>query len=145
MEYLHVFHKEISVVEKNIFLANLAENNDVDQIKFDKYKTYAMSGLSIYQDTPSNVSLPNVEGTKALSNTLRTYVEEKNKFNIDLKIYKEDHFDITVSFVKRTDVLINEFKYHDTATQKEEIIEFYNYYDHLKNFGFTWKHSPLEF
>ena len=48
-------------------------------------------------------------------------------------------------FVKRTDVLINGFKYYDTITQKEETIEFYNYYDHLKNFGFTWKHSPLEF
>ena len=48
-------------------------------------------------------------------------------------------------FLKRTDVLINGFKYYDTITQKEEAIEFYNYYDHLKNFGFTWEHSSLEF
>ena len=53
-------------------------------------------------------------------------------------------FHITVPFVKRTDVLINELKYYDTTTQKEETIEFYNYYDHLKSFGFTWEHSPLE-
>ena len=43
------------------------------------------------------------------------------------------------------DVLINGFKYYDITTQKEETIEFYNYHDHLKNFGFMWEHSPLEF
>ena len=43
-------------------------------------------------------------------------------------------------FVKRTDALINGFKYYDTTTQKEETIEFYNYYNHL-----MWEHSPLEF
>ena len=83
----------------------------------------------------TNVLLLNVR--EALSNKLRTYVEEKKKFNFDLKIYKEDYFDITVHFVKRTDVLINGFKYYDTITQKEETIEFYNYYNHLKKFGFT--------
>ena len=46
------------------------------------------------------------------------------KFNFDLKIYKEDYFDITVPFVKRTDVLINGSKCYDTTTQKEETIEF---------------------
>ena len=51
---------------------------------------YAISGLSIDQDTASNVSIPNVEGKKALRDILKTYVEEKNKFNLDLKIYKED-------------------------------------------------------
>ena len=35
-------------------------------------------------------------------------------------------------------------KYYDKTTQKEETIEFYNYYDNLKNFGFTWKQLPLE-
>ena len=74
-----------------------------------------------------------------IKNILKTNVEENNKFNLDLKIYEKNYFDITVLFVERTNVLINGFKYHDTTTQKEEIIGFYNYY--LKTFGFTWKHS----
>ena len=35
--------------------------------------------------------------------------------------------------------MINGFKYYDTATQKQGKIEFYNYYDHLKNFGIRLK------
>ena len=42
------------------------------------------------------------------------------------------------------DVLINGFQYYETTTQKQEIIEFYNYYYHLKNFSFIWEHASLE-
>ena len=98
----------------------------------------------IDQDTQPNVPLPNMEGKKALSVLLRTYTEEKNKFNLDLKVYKVDHFDINVPFQKIRDVLINGFQYYDTNTQKQETIELYDYYYHLKNFGFMWEHAPLE-
>ena len=44
------------------------------------------------------------------------------------------------------DVLINGFQYYDTATQKQETIEFYDYCYDLKNVGWsTWEHGPLEF
>ena len=46
-------------------------------------------------------------------------------------MYSEDYFDITVPFVRGTEVLINGFKYYDTTTQKEETFEFYDYYYHL--------------
>ena len=128
MEFSRVFYKDIPLDEDNIFSGNL----------------YAISGLSVDQGITPNVSLPNVEGKKALSNILRTCAEEKNKFNFDLKNYRENYFDITVPFVKRTDVLINGFKYYDTTTQKEEKVEFYNYHYHLKNFGFTWEHKQLQ-
>ena len=128
MEFSRVFYKDTPLDEDNIFSGNL----------------YAISGLSVDQGITPNVSLPNVEGKKALSNILRTCAEEKNKFNFDLKNYRENYFDITVPFVKRTDVLINGFKYYDTTTQKEEKVEFYNYHYHLKNFGFIWEHKQLQ-
>ena len=61
-----------------------------------------------------------------------------------MKVYKENYFDINAPFQKRTDVLINGFQYCDTTTQKQEIIEFYDYYNHLKNVGFMWEHAPLK-
>ena len=69
MEPSHVFYKELPLDESNIFFANLAENNEI--------KKYAISGLSINQDTTSYVSLPNIEGQEALCDILRTYSEEK--------------------------------------------------------------------
>ena len=86
MEFCRVFYKEIPLDEDNIFSANLTENNGVQQVKFKNSKIYSISGLSIDQDTQYNVSLPNVKERKALSNILRTYTEEKNKFNLDVKV-----------------------------------------------------------
>ena len=135
-----MFFKEIPLDEDNIFSVNLTENNGVEQVRFKKSKTHSISGLSIDQDTQPNVSLLNTtKKKKAPSDILRTYAEEKNKFNLDLKVYKENYFDNNASFQKRTDVLINGFQYYDTTTQKQETIEFYDYYYHLKNFGFMWE------
>ena len=98
MEFSRVFYKEIPLDEDNIFSANLTENNEVEQIKLKKSKLYTISWLSIDQDLKSKVSLPNIEGRKALSDILRVYAEEKKSFNLDLKIYKEGYFEIIVPF-----------------------------------------------
>ena len=118
MEFSHIFYKEVSADEDNIFSVNLSENNDFHQIKFDKSKKYAISGLSIDSNIQMGVLLPNVEGKKALSDILRAYAQERNKFNLDLRISRKDWFDIRVPFRKITDVLINGFEYYATATQE---------------------------
>ena len=114
--------------EDNFFSANLTENKGFEQVKFRESKICTISGLSIDQDTQPNVSLPNIEGKKALSDILRINAKEKNKFMVDLKVYKENVFDVNAPFQKRADVLINGFQYYDTTIQKQETIEFYDYY-----------------
>ena len=89
-------------------MANPAENNKIEQTEFKKIKIVCHQWA---------INWSNVEEKNALSDILRTYIA--------------DYFDINVPFVKRTDALINGFKYYDTTTQKEETIEFYNYYNHL--------------
>ena len=45
MTFFHLFYKEISSDEDNIFSANLTEKNGVEQVKFKKSKIYAINGL----------------------------------------------------------------------------------------------------
>ena len=132
MEFSHVFYKEVPVDEDNIFSANLAENNEFKQIKFKNSKIHAISGLSIDQDDQSNIFFPNIVGKK--SDVLRTYAQEKEKFSLDLRIYKEDWFSITVPLQKRMDVLIYGFKYYDTTMPKQETIDFTTIITTLKLF-----------
>ena len=80
-----------------------------------------------------------------LSDFIRTYSKEKENFKLDLRIYNEESFDVTIPFKKRTEELINVFQSYNTTTKKQETIEFYYYYDHLERFGFTWKNDQLEF
>ena len=116
-----MFYKELPLDEDNIFLANVAEHKEIEQIRFKKSeKNTQITGLSINQDTTSHVHLSNIEGQKALSDILRTYSEAKSKLNLDLRIYIERNFDITVLFKKKPDVLVNGFQYYDTTTKNKK-------------------------
>ena len=111
-----------------------------------KKLNYAISGLASKQEVNSDfVPLPNVDPQNALSDLIRTYSKEKENLKLDLRIYNEESFDVTIPFKKRTDVSINGFQYYDTTTKKQETIEFYDYYAHREKFYFTWKNDQLEF
>ena len=49
---------------------------------------------------------------------MRACSKEKEKFNLNLRMYSEESFGIIIPFQKRTDVLINGFQYYDTTTKK---------------------------
>ena len=72
---------------------------------------------------------------------MRAYSKEKEKFNLNLRMYSKESFDIIIPFQERTDILINGFQCFDTTTKKQEKIEFYDYFYHLEKFGFEWNHD----
>ena len=48
MEPIHIFYKELPVDEGNIFTANIAEKNEVENVKFKKSVEYAVIGLWVF-------------------------------------------------------------------------------------------------
>ena len=121
MEPARVFYNELPLDEKNIFSANLAENNETKETKFKKSKNYAISGLAINQEVNSDfVPLPNVDAQNALSDFIRTCSKEKENFKLDLRTYNEESFDVTIPFKKRTEVLINGFQYYEEQQKNKK-------------------------
>ena len=55
MQPIHIFYKELPADENNIFTADIAEKNEVENIKFKKSQEYAMTGLSRNQDIGSEL------------------------------------------------------------------------------------------
>ena len=143
MEPGHVFYNELLLNENNIFSANLTGNNEIEEIKFKKSNNYAISGLSVNQeiDNKEFFPLPNTDAEHQLSELMRAYSKEKEKFNLNLSMYIEESFDIIIPFQKRKDVLVNGFQYYDTTTKKQETIQFYDYFYHQEKFGFEWNHD----
>ena len=58
--------------------------------------------------------------------------------------YKKDLFDIKILF-KKSDILTTGYNYFDTTTNKSETIEFYDYYIHVKGFGFKWENDSVRY
>ena len=80
MEPAHVFWKELLLDENNIFSANLAENNEVEEIKFKKSKEYAVTSLSINQEVELDLApVADLDAQNALSDLIRNYFKKKRR------------------------------------------------------------------
>ena len=52
---IHIFYKELPADENSIFTADIAEKNEVENVKFKKSQEYAVTRLSINQDVGSEL------------------------------------------------------------------------------------------
>ena len=55
MEFSHILYKEVPGDEDNTFLLNISENSKIDNVRFNKSKTFEISGLSINQSSGPGV------------------------------------------------------------------------------------------
>ena len=125
-----------------MFCANHAENNEVEEGLLKKDENYMVTGLPVSQKAETDVIIPDLNARHSLNDTKRSYEEERKTFNLDCHFYKKDLFDITVPFKK---VLTAGYTYFDTTTNKTETIKIYDYYNHIKDFGFKWENDLVKY
>ena len=64
----------------SIFTADIAEKNEVENVKFKKSQECAVTGLSITQDIGSKlVTVTDVNKLNILSNSMQNLVKEKKR------------------------------------------------------------------
>ena len=120
MELIHIFYRQIPL-DENIFTANLAEKNEVEEVKFKKSKECAITGLSINQNVDSDlVAVANVDKQEVISNLLQKLVKEKKEPDLDPKIYCEETFEKIIPFEKKgsSKVPNQKLTYYNITTKK---------------------------
>ena len=50
MEPVHIFYNELKIEGNNIFTANISQENEVENVLFNKNKEYAITGMTIKLD-----------------------------------------------------------------------------------------------
>ena len=117
MEPIHIFFRELPLDENNIFTANLAEKNEVEEVRFKKSKEYAITGLSINQEL---VAVADVDKQEAISNLIQKLIKEKKEPDLDLKIYCEEAFGKIIPFEKKesSEVPNQKLTYYNITTKK---------------------------
>ena len=87
METAHIFYKEIPIDENSIFTANIAEENEVEDVRFKKSKEYAVTGLSFSQDLDSSlVSVTDTGRQEVINNLIQKTIKEKKEPDLDFRI-----------------------------------------------------------
>ena len=93
MEPVHIFYKELSTHDNNIFTADITEKNEVENVKLKKSLKYAVTGLSINHNIGTNFDRQNL-----LSNAIQKLVKEKKDPDLDLKISNPETKDLITPF-----------------------------------------------
>ena len=75
---------------------------------------------------------------------------KKNKTDLDLKIVNPEIKTVTIPFQKNQKKIappppLIKLVLYNTKTKRNEDILFYNYYKHLKKFGFEWENTAIYF
>ena len=80
MEPIHIFYKELTVAENNIFTANTTEKNEVENVRFKKSVVYAVTGLLINQDINTTLIVGTDMGRQnVLSNLIQKFVKTNKR------------------------------------------------------------------
>ena len=75
--------------EDNIFSANLTENNEIEEFLVKKDQKYMVTGFSINLKIDTDLIIPNLIVRKSLSDTIRSYKQEREKFDLDCHFFKK--------------------------------------------------------
>ena len=80
MEPIHIFYKELTVAENNIFTAGMTEKNEVENARFKKSVVYAVTGLLINQDINTSLIVGTDMGRQnVLSNLIQKFVKTNKR------------------------------------------------------------------
>ena len=67
MEPIHIFYKELTVAENNIFTADITEKNEVENVRFKISVVYAVTGLLINPDINTSLIIGTDMGRQNVS------------------------------------------------------------------------------
>ena len=127
MELIHIFYKGRSADENNIFTAEIAAKNEVENVKFKKSQEYAVTGLFVNQEIGSELmTVTDVNKLNILSNSIQNLVKEKKEPDLNLKISNPETKDIIIPFQKKsaTDCPPIKLSFYNTMIKKMKKLSF---------------------
>ena len=130
MEPVHIFYKDLPEDETNIFIANLTEKNEVEEVKFKKSREYVVTELSINQDIGTDfIAVGETDRQEVLSKLMQKLVQEKREPYLFLRIFNEVAMEKLIPLKRRSskEILFIEYTFHNTTTKKNETVDFCNY------------------
>ena len=82
MEPAYIYYKKLVADKENIFAANIAEKNEVENVKFSKFYKYGVTGMTIIPDIKDSsiLKVTNEKKLKALSEKMQEIQKYNNTF-----------------------------------------------------------------
>ena len=103
MDPVHIFYKEIKIDKDKIFTANIPQENEVENVLFNKDKVYVITGMVIKPDIIDS-ELIKIKGTKELdkiSKEIQELTKNYEEPDLTLSIYNKETKTLLIPFLKK--------------------------------------------
>ena len=124
MDWSYIYFKKINIDQDKSFTADFSQENEQEEVLFNKENEYGVTGLTINSILPDEkiIKIENVKEQKSISDEIQELI--KNYKEPDLTFFK---------------------KIFNTSSIKNQNFLIYDYVGHLEKFGFEWNHNALGF
>ena len=149
MDPSYIYFKEIKVDQDNTFTANFSEENEIENVKFNKENEYGITGLTINADLPDKkiLKIENEKEQDKISREIQELIKQNKEPNLTFIISHPETKSIEIPFVKKNETELPKKKltFFNTITKKNEDFTFYDYVGHLEKFGYEWNKEGFKY
>ena len=142
MDSIHIFYNELEI-DKDVFTSNISLEKNVENVIFDKNKEYTVTGMTIKPEIIDSelVKVKNIKELDRISKEIQEITKNYKEPDLTLSISNPEIKAVLVPFVKKSESELPRIKltFFNTITNKNEDFFVYDYYKHLKRFGFVWE------
>ena len=149
MDPSYIYFKEIKIDQDNTFTANFSEENEIENVKFNKENEYGITGLTINADLPDKkiLKIENEKEQDKISREIQELIKQNKEPNLTFIISHPETKSIEIPFVKKNETELSKKKltFFNTITKKNEDFTFYDYVGHLEKFGYEWNKEGFKY
>ena len=128
MDPSYIYFKEIKIDPNNTFTANFSEENEIENVKFNKENIYGITGLNINADLPDKkiLKIENEKEQDKISREIQELIKQNKEPNLTFIISHPETKSIEIPFVKKNETELPKKKltFFNTITKKMKISNF---------------------
>ena len=128
MDPSYIYFKEIKIDQDNTFTANFSEENEIENVKFNKENEYGITGLTINADLPDKkiLKIENEKEQDKISREIQELIKQNKEPNLTFIISHPETKSIEIPFVKKNETELPKKKltFFNTITKKMKISNF---------------------
>ena len=103
MDPSYIYFKETKIDQDNTFTVNFLEENEIENVKFNKENEYGITGLTINADLPNKkiLKIENEKEQKKISEEIQNFIKEVKEPDLALYISYPETLTIKIRFIKK--------------------------------------------
>ena len=145
MDPASIYFKEIDIDQSDTSTADFSKENEIENVVFNKENEYGITGLNINSVVPDSeiLKIEIEKAQKKVSEEIKELIKVYKEPDLTLTLSNTETKTIEIPFVKKNESDLPKKKYHISIIQPNEDFYVYDYFGHLKKFGFSWANTSL--